>query len=133
MLGFKTHYGLMVNKQDFFTTYSYFEKDILVEIIDIFNKEAPAKVEKLYADLETLNFENLRFDAHSLKGTIGSFCAPEAWALAKDLETIATHLIEKNGDGFFKNLIFEKIKEIETAVNMMISQLTEIKNEIIVN
>jgi HPt (histidine-containing phosphotransfer) domain-containing protein len=121
----------MVNKQDFFNTYSNFEKSILIEIIDIFKDEAPEKVRKLYDDAAAKNLESLRFDAHSLKGTIGSFCAPKAWAMAKDFETKITQILEKNGEGFSEDQIIMKIGELEEAVKIMISQLKEIKKEII--
>ncbi|HLN54142.1 MAG TPA: Hpt domain-containing protein [Lentimicrobium sp.] len=122
---------MLVNKKDFYITYSYFEKDILVEIIDIFNTEAPEKVNSLYADLQAMNFESLRFDAHSLKGTIGSFCATEVWALAKDLEVTAAQLVENNGQGFSEEVIHIKIDKLRETIEIMTSELLEIRGELL--
>jgi len=121
----------VINKQDFFKNYALFDKDILIEIIDIFTQEVPEKIETLKSDLKSNDFRNFRFNAHSLKGTIGSFCAPVVWNMAKELENIVTKLIETDGEGFSENLISEKIKEIEKAVTIMISQLTEIRTELV--
>ncbi len=124
----------VVNKQEFFKIYKFFEKDILIEIIDIFIHEAPEKIESLYNDMNSNNLINFHFNAHSLKGTIGNFCAPVAFQMAKDLEKTSNLLLEIKKDKISDNIMNSKILEItgsekflnndnETDLNVQINEL----------
>lgn len=120
----------MVNKQEFLDTYSYFDKDVLIEIIDIFISEYPGRFEKLYKDVETKNFNDLRFDAHGLKGVVATFCAPQVKEIAYDLEKAGSLFMQNNGEGFNESEITEKVDRLKEGVLIMARQLQEIKDSL---
>lgn len=76
----------MIDKKVFMDTFQYFDKPIVVEIIDIFINEYSERMNTLRKDIENLDFNSLKFDAHSLKGVVSNFVAPEPQELAKKLE-----------------------------------------------
>lgn len=121
----------MVDKQTFLDTYSYFDKEVITEIIDIFVNESGERFEKLYTDSKGADFKSLKFDAHGLKGVIGNFCAPLAWEKAKNLESLAGQYLDNNGAGFNEGNITSLIKELEECTQIMIKQLSEIKRELL--
>jgi HPt (histidine-containing phosphotransfer) domain-containing protein len=67
-------------------TFQYFDKSIVVEIIDIFIDEYPERMSDLKNDIDQKDFTKLKFDAHSLKGVIANFFAAEPQQHARDLE-----------------------------------------------
>ena len=120
----------MVNKEEFLETYSYFDKSLLVEIIDIFLNEYEGRLEKIYKDVREHNYNDLRFDAHGIKGVIANFCAPEAWQIAKDLEFSGNEFISNNGEGFVEADVLARVDELRDSVIEMVSDLKELRDEI---
>lgn len=120
----------MVNKQEFLDTYNYFEKSILIEIIDIFVNEYNGRIEKIYNDVKERDFNALRFDAHGLKGVIANFCAPVAWEQARDLEKKGTELQNNNGEGFNEGEIINQINILRESVEIMAKELSELRAEL---
>ncbi|HLO90133.1 MAG: Hpt domain-containing protein [Chloroflexota bacterium] len=120
----------MVNKQEFLDTYNYFDKEILTEIIDIFLSEYPGRFEKLYKDIELRNYNDLRFDAHGLKGVVATFCAPEAKQLAYELEKAGSLFMQNNGEGFNESEVTGKIDMLRDCVHTMAQELQEIKDSL---
>lgn len=116
-----------MNKQEFLDTYGYFEKEVLVEIIDIFLNEYQARIDKLYSAIETRSFNELRFDAHSLKGVVATFCDPVAKEKAYDLERSGASFMENNGEGFDSEVYTGKMDELKECVLNLAKELTEIK------
>lgn len=121
----------MINKQEFLDTYNYFDSQVLVEIIDIFTSEYAGRFEKLYTDIKTRDYANLRFDAHGLKGVVANFCAPVVWAKARELEKIASELEQSSGNGFDETSITIRVDELNECVKIMVQQLTEMRAELI--
>jgi hypothetical protein len=121
----------MVNRQTFLDTYSYFDKDVITEIIDIFINESGGRLTKLYLDCKEADFKSLKFDAHGLKGVIANFCAPVAWEKARDLEKLSAQFVDNNGEGFNEVEVADLIKEIEDCTKIMIRQLSAIKDELL--
>lgn len=119
----------MVNKQTFLDTYSYFDKEVITEIIDIFINELGGRFEKLYQDSKQGDFKSLKFDAHGLKGVIANFCAPEAWEKARDLEKLAGLFVDSNGEGFNESEVTGLINELNACTKVMVLQLSEIRKE----
>lgn len=76
----------VIDKVSFLDTFQYFDRSIVVEIIDIFLKEYPERLEALKKDIEKNDFEALRFDAHSLKGVVSNFVAEQTVSLARQME-----------------------------------------------
>lgn len=76
----------VIDKTAFLETFQYFDKHIVVEIIDIFINEYPERMEKIEKAIREKDFTALKFDAHSLKGVIANFVAEEPHQLARELE-----------------------------------------------
>ena len=108
-----------INKAQFIENFQYFDKEIVVEIIDIFLKEYPARVNAIAVDIESGDCDNLKFNAHSIKGVIANFVAPQAEQCARELEIRAT---EKNMDGVKE--LFEEFKKSSAS---MVDELAELR------
>lgn len=120
----------LVNKEEFLNLYNYFDKELLIEIIDIFISESPLKAEKLFADLTAANYADLRFDAHSLKGAITNFCAPAAKAKVYEVEVISSKMEKEPDHNPEPYDLNSKLQEISKMVDQMIVELKEIKQDL---
>jgi HPt (histidine-containing phosphotransfer) domain-containing protein len=76
----------VIDRTSFLDTFHYFDKEIVVEIIDIFINEYPDRMNAIKNDIEKLDFNALKFDAHSIKGVIANFVAARPLHLARELE-----------------------------------------------
>jgi len=76
----------VINKDQFLQNFHFFDSEVVVEIIDIFIDEYPNRMQTLKNNVDNLDFDQLRFNAHSIKGVIANFVAPEAQELARSLE-----------------------------------------------
>lgn len=121
----------MVNKQHFYDTYQYFDKSVIVEIIDIFINEYAERFDKLTKNIADRDFQNMRFNAHSLKGVIANFSAPVPLEMVRVFEKTAAYLLESNGDDFDESTLTKKLQEIKEATIIMANQLGEIKEEML--
>lgn len=119
----------MVDKQVFTDTYQYFDKEVIVEIIDIFIDECPNRLVVLEQNIKEANFDKLRFNAHSLKGVVANFSAPPAYERMKELEKIAADLLEENGKEFNKKELLEDLYIIKEMIYEIMNDLKEIKKE----
>lgn len=119
----------MVNKQVFSDTYQYFDKSVIVEIIDIFIDECPGRLEALEQNIEEANFDMLRFNAHSLKGVVANFSAPPAFEKVKELEKMAAGLVEENKHDFNKAELLDSLSTIKEMVYEVMDDLKQIKEE----
>ncbi len=63
----------MINEVKFAETYVHFDRETVVEIIDIFIEEYDERIEKITRQLKTKNFEELKKSAHAFKGVIANF------------------------------------------------------------
>lgn len=121
----------MVNKQNFYETYQYFDKSVIVEIIDIFISEYAERFEKLSKNITDRDFQKMRFNAHSLKGVIANFSAPEPLELVRSFEKESAALLDNTGEGFDESLMIRNLEEIRKATVIMARQLDEIKQELL--
>jgi HPt (histidine-containing phosphotransfer) domain-containing protein len=121
----------MVNKQNFYETYQFFDKSVIIEIIDIFISEYAERFEKLTKNIADRDFQNMRFNAHSLKGVIANFSAPVPLEMVRTFEKTAATLLENNGNGFDVEMMSKNLEEIRKATLTMADQLFEIKQEIL--
>ncbi|HJN06862.1 MAG TPA: Hpt domain-containing protein [Bacteroidales bacterium] len=108
-----------INKAQFIENFQYFDKEIVLEIIDIFLKEYPERIKTIAADIEAGDCDNLKFNAHSIKGVIANFVAPDAEQCARELEIMAT---EKNMDG-----VKELFVEFKESSESMVDELKELR------
>ncbi|MFQ3578742.1 MAG: ATP-binding protein [Bacteroidales bacterium] len=68
----------IINIIQFKENFGSFAKDVLAEIIDDFNSNYKAKLQKIKQYAEEKNFKKLMHEAHSLKGEVSMFCAEKA-------------------------------------------------------
>ena len=112
---------MMIDKEQFKSTYKPFDKEVVVEIIDIFIQEWPERYKELDKNIQNTDFESLRFNAHSLKGVVANFLAEEPRSLARQLEENAKDNIDDNNKQILEKLdkdilqMIEELKELRTA------------------
>lgn len=63
----------MINEKKFTDTYVHFDKETVVEIIDIFLEEYNERIEKVSKQLKNKDIEELKRSAHAFKGVIANF------------------------------------------------------------
>ncbi len=109
----------MIDKKQFLENFQYFDNEVILEIINIFIDEYPERMEALRKNIDEKDFDQIKFNAHSLKGVIANFVAPEVQELAKqleikginkdltDVETLYNELYEKTG------MVVEDLKELK--------------------
>lgn len=121
----------MVNKQQFSDTYQYFDKAVVIEIIDIFITEYEGRFEKLEEDIKTRNYKDLKFDAHAIKGVIANFYAPEAWEKARSMENTGKTLLESDGEQFDEADLLNRLSDLKQCVVTIAGELASIKEDLL--
>jgi HPt (histidine-containing phosphotransfer) domain-containing protein len=111
----------VIEKQTFLDTFQYFDKPIVVEIIDIFLNEYETRLVNIKKAIDAKDFNSLKFDAHSMKGVIANFVASKPQQFAKDLEMKGA---ENDGTG-----LDELITGLEAATIELVEDLKEIRKE----
>ncbi len=109
-----------INEKQFLENFQYFDKEVVLEIINIFLEEYPQRMETLQTNIKERDFDQLRFNAHSLKGVVANFVAPEVQELAKTLELKGANKDIKNLDTIYN--------ELKDKADVMVSELKELKN-----
>jgi HPt (histidine-containing phosphotransfer) domain-containing protein len=109
----------MIDRKQFDDTFQYFDKEVLLKIIDIFEQELPGRLEKIRENIREKDYETLAFNAHSLKSAAGTFMAGEPRELAGKMEQLATQ-----GTGQDLQDLFEKLK---SAAEELLNELKEIR------
>jgi len=109
----------LINDQSFNESFSYFDKEIVVEIIDIFLNEYEDRLRTIKKSIDELDFPNLKFYAHSLKGVVANFSAPKVQDLAKQLEN-------KGADSINENL-HEDFEELDKLVRSMVEEISVLR------
>lgn len=109
----------LINDQSFNESFSYFDKEIVVEIIDIFLNEYEDRLSTIKKCIDDVDFQNLKFQAHSLKGVVANFSAPKVQELAKILEN-------KGADSINENLN-EDFEELDKLVRTMVEEISVLR------
>jgi HPt (histidine-containing phosphotransfer) domain-containing protein len=76
----------MIDLENFNENFKYYGKQVVCEIIDIFAEEYPDRMISLQKSVADEDFDEIKFNAHSLKGVIVNFMDPEPIELARKLE-----------------------------------------------
>jgi HPt (histidine-containing phosphotransfer) domain-containing protein len=95
----------MIDKVTFKGMYDNFDKEVIVEIIDIFISEYPERMVSIQEAIQLNDLDNLYRRCHSLKGVIANFYDEDARILAFALEQKG-----KNGDPSGLAELFEQLK-----------------------
>lgn len=111
----------MIDRQKFNDTYQHFDKEIIVEIIDIFVREYDERFKNLREDVASKDFDKLKFNAHSLKGVVLNFMDPVTIEHAKRLDEMAKNKIEKG--------LEQALEELEKNSAILLAELKSIKKQ----
>ena len=109
----------VIDEKAFSETFQYFDKGIVLEIIDIFIQEHPARIESIRSSIANRDFTKLKFDAHSMKGVIANFFAATPQNFAKELETKGTNMDDTNLE-----LLLD---QLEASTHELVEDLNEMK------
>jgi HPt (histidine-containing phosphotransfer) domain-containing protein len=64
------------------------DTELLLEIVEVFLDDSPRLMSRIRAALKRQDLKSLEQAAHTLKGSVGNFCAPAAYAASFKLEKI---------------------------------------------
>ena len=85
----------MINREKFKERYSDFDKDIVLDILDMFIANYHEKISKLSRDLNEHEPELLKQDAHAFKGIMGNIEAEcSAFEQIEHLEELSQELLD---------------------------------------
>lgn len=65
------------------------DRALFYDLIDCFLENAPAQLVEVERALNSRDCERTRLEAHSLKGSLAIFCAPDVVRLAHEVEQLA--------------------------------------------
>lgn len=129
----------MINREKFREQFSYFDKEIVVTIINIFRDEYPERIETITHCILNHDLISLRKAAHAFKGVISNFdMEGESYRLIKDIEIRAHRLEEEINEGLkISEMEMTKIfadfentfANFKTASAQLFSELMEIQAE----
>jgi HPt (histidine-containing phosphotransfer) domain-containing protein len=113
----------MIDRRKFDENFQLFEKDVIIEIIDIFESEYEERFSTLEKNIKDRDFNKLKFNAHSLKGVIANFMDPVAISLSHRFDDMAKSKDEKELEKVFSDL--------RQASSSLLQELRGIKTELI--
>lgn len=112
----------MVDKEKFDEQFQYFDKETIIEIINIFLNEKETRFKLLHRNLNDGDLNEFAKNSHSLKGTIGSFMAPVPLLLVSALE--------ENAKAKDESVIHKNLRELEEACDTLAEELESIKRSL---
>ena len=112
----------MIDREKFNENFSFLDKEVVVEIIDIFLDEYDKRFTDLKKNIDDQDFDGLKFNSHSLKGVLAHFMDPVTIELSKSLDEKAK--LEDNTG--LKELYAELKKNSESLVE----ELQKLKSEL---
>ena len=112
----------MIDRQKFDETFQYFDNDVILDIIDLYEKELPGRLDTIFKNIREKDFEHLEFNAHSLKSVTGAFMDPVPANLARQLEEIAHDQTDQDLED-----LFDKLK---VAAESLLKELNEMKADL---
>jgi len=110
---------MAIDKERFKENFGYFDKEVVLEIINMYLEEYPQRIEVIKKNIDEKDFENLKFNAHSLKGVISNFVAEDARLAAKQLEDKGAAKDPESLDELFEDLkekageVYNDLQEIK--------------------
>jgi CheY-like chemotaxis protein len=91
------------------------DRELLRNLIERFAADSPQQLARIRTAVDKQDPEELRLAAHSLKGSVGNFVAPRAWALAQQLEQAGKDSDVSSAESF--------LAELETEVARVIAEV----------
>jgi HPt (histidine-containing phosphotransfer) domain-containing protein len=111
----------MIERDDFREHFKYFDREVVVEIIDLFLETYQQQLTDLQKCITALDMEKVNMHAHSLKGLAGTFVDPDAKDIAAAIEEMA-----KNGEALGMPELFTRLR---TSTHQMAGELKEIRDQ----
>ena len=97
----------VIDWDQFNENFQYYDKSIIVEVIDLFFEEYEPRISTLQKNIDEKDFTSLAFNAHSLKSVISNYMAPSALEITRKLEELG-----KNQTTEGLNEVFSRLKSI---------------------
>ncbi len=113
----------MIDRQKFNDTFQYFDKETILNIIELFETGFPERFEKIQRNILENDFDSLAFNVHSLKGLIASFMAAVPLELAKTMEELA---LSKTDQG-----LPELYEKLQSSTEELLNELRVIRQELL--
>lgn len=113
----------MIDRQKLNQNFQYFDKETIIEIIDIFFSEYPERVEKIQKNIAERDFNQLKFNAHSIKGVVANFQDPVTIELSRKLDEMAKNQQAAGLQEVFNDLnkacveLIEELKSLKTEIS----------------
>jgi len=118
----------MIDRQKFKDAFQYYDKDVIISIIDLFEKGLPERFEKINKNIIENDFDALAFNSHSLKSITTLFMDSEQVALLIKLEEMA---MRKKDSGLQE--LYTKVKsstdELLKDLNIIRQEMTSTDNK----
>ncbi len=111
----------MIDRERFKENFVYLDKEVVVEIIDIFLGEYKERLTNLQKNITEHDFTRLKFNAHSLKGVIANFMDPATIELSRVLDEQAKH--EDN------NGLLELFDDLKKGTESLVVELNDLKKD----
>lgn len=105
-----------IDWEQFNENFQYYDNETIQEVIENFFEESDERLAKLEKNIQERDFQNLSFNAHSLKSVIGNFMAPRPYELSRRLEELAKQQSQDHIDEVFfelKEYVQELISELK--------------------
>jgi len=112
----------MIDRTKFNENFQYFEKEIVIEIIDIFVSEFEERFTNLDKNIMERDFDKLKFNAHSLKGVVANFMDPVTIDLTRKLDEAAKYKQEAGLNELYTNM--------KSACESLLAELQAIRKEL---
>ena len=81
----------VIEWEQFNDNFQYYDKEIIIEVIEIFVNEYDDRIKNLQENIDEKDFAKLMFNAHSFKSVIANYMAPKALELTRKLEEAANN------------------------------------------
>lgn len=106
-----------IDWEQFNENFQYYDREIIEEVIGDFFRESDERLVTLEKNIADKDFENLAFNAHSLKSVVGVFMAPSTHELAARIEMLGK---QKSDTG-----LDESFSELKVSIAGLISELQD--------
>jgi len=110
----------MIDKETFRDNFRYYDKGIVLQVIDMFLADYQDTFTGLQASIDNLDFDGIDNIAHSFKSNV-AYMSAEVSELARIIEHKGK---DKNNDGL--QAAFEKLK---AGTSLMVNELVEMRQE----
>lgn len=110
----------MINKENFRNNFQYFDKSVVLQVLDIFLSEYQDRFNELEKNISELDFKSIDNNAHSFKSNV-AYMSEELHELARILEFKGKEQDSSNLRECFENL--------KTATLLIIDDVIELRKE----